>query len=54
MSNVYLNPIEQNCHSENVDFPSLKNSSSGKVLVSSNSRRYRWILKFLNKQKSKP
>ena len=46
MSNIYLKVIiEENWHSQNFDFLSLKNLSPGQFLRSFNSRRYHWILK---------
>ena len=48
MSNIYLKvTLEKNWRSQNFDFLSLKNLSLGQFFVSSNSRRYHWILKFL-------
>ena len=48
MSNIYSKVnIEKNWRSQNFDFLSLKNSFSGQLLGSSNSRRYHIILKLL-------
>ena len=46
MSNIYLKSYENWCF-QNFDYLSLKNSSAGQFLESSNSRRYYWILKLL-------
>ena len=47
-SNIYLKiTIEKNWRSQNFNFLSLKNSSPGQLLGSSNSGIYHWILKFL-------
>ena len=48
MSNINLKvTIEKDCYSQNFDFLSLKNSSTGQFLECSNSHRYHWILKIL-------
>ena len=45
MSNIYLKAaVEENWHSQNFDFLSLKNLSPGQFLVRSNSHRHHWIL----------
>ena len=44
MSNINLKAtVEENWHSQNFNFLSLKNLSPGQFLGSSNSRRYHWI-----------
>ena len=46
MSNTYLKvAIEKKWSTPNFDYLSLKNSSVGQFLGSSNSRRYHWIFK---------
>ena len=48
MSNIYLKvTIAKNWCSQNFDFLSLKNLLPSQLFGSSNSRRYRWILKLL-------
>ena len=48
MSNVYLKVTTgKNWRSQNFDFLSSKNLSTGQFLGSSNSQRYHWILKLL-------
>ena len=48
MLRIYLKvTIEKKWLTQNFDFPSLKNSSPGQFLGSSNSRRCHWILNFL-------
>ena len=48
ITNIYLKvTIEKNCCSQDFDFISLKNLSPDQFLGSSNSRRYRRILKLL-------
>ena len=48
MSNIYLDgTTEKNWRSQNFDFLSLKSSSPGQFVASSNSRRNHWILKLL-------
>ena len=48
ISNIYLTvTTEKNRRSQNFTFLSLRNSSPGQFLGSSNSRRYHWILKIL-------
>ena len=48
MSNIYWKvTIEKNWRSQNFDFLSLKNSSPGQFLESSDSCKYHWILKLL-------
>ena len=48
MSNIYSKvTIQKNWPTENFDFRSLKSSSPGQFLGSSNSRRYHWIFKRL-------
>ena len=48
MSNIYLKvTIEKKWHTQNFDFISLKSSSPGQFLGSSNSRWYHWIFKLL-------
>ena len=48
MSNIYLKvTIEKNWYSQSFDILSLKSSSSGQLLASSNSRRYDRIFKLL-------
>ena len=48
MSNIYFKvTTEKNWRSQNLNFLSLKNSSPGQFLGSSNSCRYHWTLKHL-------
>ena len=48
MSSFYLTvPIETNLSFQKFGFPSLKNSSPGQLLASSNSDRFDWILKLV-------
>ena len=48
MSNIYLKVTTgKNRHSQNFNFLSLKNSSPGQFMWSSNSHRYHWGLQRL-------
>ena len=48
MPNISLKvTIEKNCHSQNFNFSSLKNSSPGQTLRSSSTGKFHCILKFL-------
>ena len=48
MSNIYLKvTIEKKLHTQNFNFLSLKSSSQGQILESSNLRRYDWIFNLL-------
>ena len=48
MSNIYFTlKIQKNCPSQNFSFLSLRKFATGSISGSSNSRRYRWMLKIL-------